>query len=392
MATLTGNNKKVVACAMVGILLASSALVLFRLPAAPAARQTATIDDLLDSKSTRSPSTYEAVFASLDSAYYALIATPIANYYEGGQNAIVPLLVAGDDLEIQDHGVSKAVTRFLDAYAPSTVVSIGKTPDAGVAADTVDGGSVVRTSMAAAAKFWSGSDGALLIKENQAGYDIGMPAVPLASYLDIPVLVVKSTSDAVPTLQKLKVKYTIIAGALEPYGRTLKLGSVEQINDITALGVKAADGNLKSVLADRLNTNCSYVTLANPIDIHHPKVLASNTTTFEGSLTSKDTGSTYFPTAADPSHEMTIPDGWDYVNVIIDSYMPFTQSLPGRDPDKDGQRSYVYFGIDNNGDKAMETMEFFAPSLAYDNHSHRRPFARLPPRTQPRISFHSILR
>jgi hypothetical protein len=157
-----------------------------------------------------------------------------------------------------------------------------------------------------------------------------MPATPLASYLDIPVIVVKSTSDAVPTLEKLKVKYAILAGSLEPYRRTLKLKTVEQINDITALGVKAADGNLKSVLGDRLRTNCTYVTLANPIDIHHPKVLATNTTTFEGTLTSQDTGSTFFPTVNDPSHEIVIPDGWDYTNVIIDSYMPFTQSLPGR--------------------------------------------------------------
>lgn len=364
---LSGKWKKLGALFAIGLLLGGSLFYLAGRPPAAAGYEKAGIDDLIDSKSTRTSSSYDVVLASLDSAYYALIATPVANYYDAGQNRTVPLLVVGDDQQIQDHGVSKSVLSFLAVYAPSSAVSIGKTPDAGASADTIDGGSVVKTSLAVAAKFWTRSDGALLIREDQTGYDLGMPATPLASYLNIPVLVVKKTSDAVPALEKLGAKYIITAGNLEPYGRTMKLRSVEQINDIAALGVKAADGTQKSVLGERLKTNCTYVTLANPIDIHHPKVLASNSTTFEGTLTSKDTGSVYFPTTADPSHEIVIPDDWNYVNVIIDSYMTFSKSAPGRNPDKDGQRSYVYFGVDTNGDKAMENMEFFAPSLAYEN-------------------------
>jgi len=363
-----GSWKKTGAVVVVALLLGAGLYMFGSRPSAAAAYERATIDDLVSSKSTRATVAFDAVISSRDSAFFALIATPVANYYEGKDNRLVPLLVVGENPNIQDHGVSKSVKRFFEVYPASSAVSIGRTPDAGAdIATLVDGGDPVKTSIQAALKFWTRSDGALLIKEAQEGYDLGVPATVLASYLNIPVLVVKKTSDAVPTLEKLKVKYILEAGVLDPYQKTWKLKSVEEVNDIIALGTKGPTGT-RSVMADRLGINCSYVTLANPIDAHHPKVLATNVTVFEGTVTSKDTGSVYFPTTADPSHEFVIPSGWDYVNVIVDSYMPFSQSpIPGRDPDKDGQRQYTYVGIDDNGDKAMEKMEFFAPSLAYES-------------------------
>jgi len=331
--------------------------------------QKAGIDDLLASKSTRNSFTYDAVIASLDSAYYALMATPLAIYYEGKENKTFPLIVVGEDQEIQDHGVSKSVKRFFEAKPSIGAVSVGKTPDAGaMISQLIEGGTVSKTSFALALRFWKQTDTVLLVKESQDGYNLGMPAGPLASYLNMPIIVTKSTADAMPTLDKLGVKNVIIAGKLDPCKKTWKLKNVDDISNITALGVKAKDGKQKSVLVDRLGSKCEYVTLANPIDAHHPKVLAQNVTIFEGTLTSKDTGSVYFPTTADPTHTVTVPADWKYVNVILDSYMPFTKSPdPRRDPDKDGQRSYVYFGIDENSDGAMEKMEFFAPSLAYEN-------------------------
>ncbi|MGQ9583295.1 MAG: C25 family cysteine peptidase [Thermoplasmatota archaeon] len=362
-------KRKLGALLAVGALVLAGGLLLMARPPAAAPYERATIDDLLASRSTRSAETYDGVFAPLSSGFLALVATPVACYYEGGEERIVPLLVVGENPETQDHGVSKAVTRFLEAYPMSSGVAIGAIPSVGPChIDTIDSGSIVRTSLAAAEKFWESSDGALLIKEDQAGYNLGVAAAPLASYLNIPVLVVKKTSDAHKTLERLKVRYVLECGRLEPYKKTWRITSVEELNNITALGVKAADGAMKSVLGERLGTNCSYVTLVNPMDSHHPRVLATNVSYFEGTLTSKDTGSTYYPTAADPCHEVVIPENWKYANVVIDSYMPFSRSPdPRRDPDLDGQRMYVYFGLDENGDSAMDKMEFFAPSLAYES-------------------------
>ncbi len=368
MAPLQERRKLGALLALLLLILAGGLLLVARPPtAAPFER--ATIDDLLTSRSTRSSEACDVVLTPLESGFLALVATPIACYYEGGEERVVPLLVVGENPETQEQGVSKAVTRFLDTYPMSAGVAIGATPCVGPChTDIIDDGSNVRTSMAAAERFWTRSDGALLIKENQEGYNLGVVATPLASYLNIPVLVVEKTSDAHQTLSRLGVRYVLECGRLAPYKKTWRLTSVDEILNITALGARASDGTMKSVLGDRLGTNCSYVTLTNPIDSHHPRVLATNVSRFAGTLTSKDTGSTYYPTSADPCHEIVIPDDWVYANVIIDSYMPFSRSPdPRRDPDLDGQRMYVYFGLDESGDGAMDKMEFFAPSLAYES-------------------------
>ena len=364
-----GSWKRFGAVAVVLVLVGAGLWMAGERRSAAAGYRQATIDDLIASRSARSSVSFDAVLASLDSAYYTLIATPVANYYDGASNMLVPLLVVGENWETQDHGVSKSVKSFLEVYPVPGAVSIGRTPDAGATvSDTLDGGTPVKTSSMVAQKFWTQSDGALLVREDQDGYNLGMPATVLASYLNIPVLVVKKTSDAVPVLEKLKVKYVLEAGRLDPYQKTWKLRDVEEIANLTALGVKGSGGAMKSVMKDRLGINCTYVALANPIDIHHPRVLATNVTVFEGTVTSKDTGSTYFPISTDPSHEFVIPRDWTYANLIIDSYMPFSSSpIPGRNPDKDGQRQYTYVGIDDNGDGAMEKMELFAPSLAYES-------------------------
>ncbi|MEM4729847.1 MAG: C25 family cysteine peptidase [Thermoplasmata archaeon] len=369
MAALRVDRRKEMALLIVVILvLAGGLLLITRPPTAPPVER-ATIDDLLSSKSTRAPVDYDGVFTPLNSGFLALVATPIACYYEGSTETIVPLLVVGENMETQDHGISRSVLRFLEAYPMSKGIAIGAIPCVGSChRDTIDMGSVVGTSLAAAERFWTRSDGAILIKEDQEGYNLGVIATPLASYLNIPVIIVKKTSDAIPTLKRLGVRYVLECGRLEPYKRTWQFRSVEEINEAIALGVKASDGEVKSVLKTRLGTNCTYITLTNPIDSHHPRVLETNVSFFEGTLISKDTGSTYYPTAEDPCHELIIPDDWNYTNVIIDSYMPFTTSPdPRRNPDLDGQRMYVYFGLDENRDNAMDKMEFFAPSLAYES-------------------------
>jgi len=125
--------------------------------------QKAGIDDLLASKSTRNSFTYDAVIASLDSAYYALMATPLAIYYEGKENKTFPLIVVGEDQEIQDHGVSKSVKRFFEAKPSIGAVSVGKTPDAGaMISQLIEGGTVSKTSFALALRFWKQTDTVLL--------------------------------------------------------------------------------------------------------------------------------------------------------------------------------------------------------------------------------------
>ena len=178
--------------------------------------------------------------------FYPLIVTPIAIHYDkSGEREVIPLFVKNIS------NPSKAITR--------TKELIGKPVDL-----VINGGkSPKELSLELAERFWKKTDLALLIKDDKEGYEIGLPAVPIASYLSIPVIVTNKMDSRVSSvLGKLKVKHILVCGNLS----TERFSSYKIRDPEDAL-------NITIDLVEELFGEVKYITLTNPLDAWPPKVL-----------------------------------------------------------------------------------------------------------------------
>jgi len=230
------------------------------------------------------------VIVSQDNPFYALIATPVALYHdrEVGERYAAPLLV-------QDFiSPSRAVQRFKDMYGlEEALFMVGEEPS--------------DASNRLARAVWERATAALLIKQDEEGYRLGLAAAPLASYLNIPVFVADDTSAIRPTLRELGVEETFVCGNLAGYGITERFADQEEI---TAF--------MLSLLGDNFGR---YLTMTNPLDITAPQVLDSVSYHYQGTLNSGSTlhglhlllkGFNY-----SSSHAFAVPEDYTYARIRV---------------------------------------------------------------------------
>ncbi|MEA2054378.1 MAG: C25 family cysteine peptidase [Candidatus Thermoplasmatota archaeon] len=232
------------------------------------------------------------VIASEENAFYALIGTPVAEYYYSNDIHVAPLLVENFS------NPSRPVVRFGKQYPFSSDIKIA-------------GGSPEDVSTDIAQSVWKKSDAVVLIEDSKDGYNLGVAATPIASYLDIPVMVTNDTNNVRNVLNKLGVKYTFLCGNIEGHERTWRFTDEQQITNFLIDLVKEKFGEVK------------YITITNPMDATMPKVLNRTTYHFSGTLGSVAIlPSTLISTAKgflQPGyHNFTIPDGYKYAHVKID--------------------------------------------------------------------------
>lgn len=361
---MSDKRKKKMAIAIVSILLVSAlGLFLFLRNQEEEDLPHATMDDLLNSKSERTGNDPDVILVDKELPFMVVAATPVAVYYDDQEKISSPLLTTGNNPDTPDIANSKSTDSFLDAYPHSEVL-------------TLDLKNVEDESMKLAKTYWKSSDGAILVKMDQKGYEYSVNAVVLGSYLNIPVIIADSmSSDLRGTLNSLGVKYTILCGDLEGYGKIWPLESKEEINSILATGYPDSNGESRSILRDRLEIETNYVVMANPNDILIPSVVDSFSEEFTGTVKHSDTGSTSFPSSsADaPTFYIDIPEDYLYSRVIVDSVMDCVPPRNFGTAQSHGERSYVYFGMDmdqdgqmvNDPDSTEDTLHFMSPSLAY---------------------------
>ena len=161
---------------------------------------TSTENYSINVSSTFSAEMPTAIAVSDSNPFYALIATPLAVHYDdAGEQTVIPLYVKNFDEP------SKAVERAeqqIGIYA-DLIISDVFTPK--------------EISLTIAEMFWEESNSALIIKEDQTGYELGMVATPLASYLSIPIIVTDEIDAEVSNiLDNLGVDQIYICGNLDP--------------------------------------------------------------------------------------------------------------------------------------------------------------------------------
>jgi len=194
------------------------------------------------------------IIVSDENPFYPLITTPVAVHYNSEcEQEVIPLLIQNMSEP------STAVTKVEDQI--------------GILGETVIGGSLSAKdlSLDIAKKYWYGSEAALIIEDNQFGYELGVIATPIASYLSIPVIVTDEIdSNVIKVLNDLGVEKTLVCGEnLEGIGKVLKFETVEEIVDVTIKILNEKFGAKDS------DYKINYITLTNPIDAWPPKVLDS---------------------------------------------------------------------------------------------------------------------
>jgi len=275
-----------------------------------------------------------AVSVSDNDPFFPLIATPITiNYDQDSIQAVRPLFVMDPD------NPSNAV---LDLHE-DIELPISERID-----DSMD---AKNWSLYLAEKYWESSDAALIIEYNQSGYELGVLAVPMASYLSIPVIVTNEMDTAVNSvLGDLGVEKTLICGDLEGYGEALHYTTAEQIVYDTIDVVREKFGRI------------DYLTLTNPLDAFPPEVLDEETYYF-GPTSIRAGGTVDFShllgmgvTLPDESWTFEIPIDYKYVLVKFEGINHEVEHI---DDMGDNVAFYLGANIDSLPDD-LEMYELFA--------------------------------
>jgi hypothetical protein len=247
-------------------------------------------------ESTSSLDLPRAITVSDSNPFYSLIATPLAISYDtSGNQRIIPLYVKN----VQDP--SEAVERAENQIGIYTDFVIS------------DIHSPKEWSLYVAQQFWQETTTALIIKDDFTGYSLGIAAAPLASYLNIPIIVTSSFDTEVNTvLDNLGVEYLYICGDLHQAGYWVRnFTSPEEVTN-----------ECLDVISSRFGETVSYITMANPLDISPPEVLDTITYNYQGTIPS----AVGLPTQSFQilfrsifgTHQFTIPSNYKYTTIEID--------------------------------------------------------------------------
>ena len=269
-----------------------------------------------------------SITVSDDCPFYALVATPLAVHYDAeDKQEIIPLYIKN----FKDP--SRAVLRAEQM--------IGIPVDLTIGCEFKE--SSKNISLEIANTFWESSRAALVIEDSQTGYNLGVSAAPIASYLRIPVIVTdKIDEDVRQTFEKLGVKYTIVCGEnVGGYGNIVRFTNADEIVNASIDLVREKFGDLE------------YITITNPTDIVEAEILNDTTYHFEGTLNSNSFTVAHIinmglgslkgiPTVA--AYEFEVPSDYKYARVKI-----YAENLVDEDVEETGsQLMPMFFDPDGN--------------------------------------------
>jgi peptidase C25-like protein len=241
-----------------------------------------------------------AIMVTDANPFYALIATPLAIRYDSyGNQQVIPMYVLNFD------DPSSAVIRAQEQIGiyPDLVVSDLFTPK--------------ETSMLYATLFWSRATSVLLIKDDHEGYNLGVMATPLASYLGIPILVTDTFDNGIrDTFETLQVDHVYLCGEFD-------IDPSLNISETQFNTVEEIVDEIIQVHDQVFNEPITYLTLTNPMDVHMPSIIdtydppAETNTISSGAMFPSQLASIFFNPVGG-THTFTIPSDFKYARVSID--------------------------------------------------------------------------
>ncbi len=292
------NDKLVISIGIIILLITSIGIFLWTPPENNLAKS-AKLEDIINISGIFSDLP-RSIIVSDKSPFYALIATPIAVHYDDEDQKVIPMYVKNIE------NPSNAVLRAQDMIGIPIDMTIGDSY----------GDSVKNISIEIANNFWESSEGAIIIEDSQEGYNLGLPAVPIASYLKIPIIITNKIDEKViETFENLGVKYTFICGEnISNYGNSIRFENSKDILNTSIDIVREKFGKIE------------YITLANPLDTTDVEIINSTVYAFEGTIAS----STFTPTHAFnmatgfltgtpmiATHEFEVPSEYKYARIKL---------------------------------------------------------------------------
>ncbi len=327
------------------------------------------ISEVLELTSTRNP-IEDIVVTSDESPMLPLIATPAGCWYNIGgtdessgdtdhdetRHGLKPLLISMDGELDTNH------YRIIDYLDSQTAMVLGSVQSTGAEETFVAAGTPAQISVMVAEYVFASAAGALIIQDDQEGYNLGVVAAPIASYLNIPVIVTDSFTnyDSLRSnLRSLHVKYTIIIGDSASYiarqlgFKCILLETPAEIND-----------NVLQVIRHRFG-EINYITMTNPVDAAPPEIDEVAQEIMKGSVNNLkvQTGNLESDIVGESTQtfDITVPEGINRVQI----YINFTkiESTP-LDPIKNTievePHIFAYLWGPSN------QLIAFAPSFSYD--------------------------
>ncbi len=252
-------KKVAVAVAIATVLVLVIVLIAFNTVTQEKPVTEATLDDLLSSQSERIGEAPTAAVSG-DDPMYAMAATPVCLYYDSSRTLHnSPMLIYME----QPQMITSPANDFLDHYAESELIAVGDPHGLSSPASKNFDGAAKYVSIALAKEYWASADGAVLIKNNEAGYQNAISVMTLSCYVNIPVIICDSVdSDVRLCLASLGVKYTIVCGDMAGFGKVMRLETPVEAEDMNLAFITNAEG---------FNTQSKYITIANPVDAYPPE-------------------------------------------------------------------------------------------------------------------------
>ncbi|MCD6473370.1 MAG: hypothetical protein J7K47_00455 [Thermoplasmata archaeon] len=256
------------------------------------------------------------VIVSKENPFYALIATPVALYYNGGMH-VQPLLVENMS------NPSAAIKRFGEYYDLSNAI-------------VVENEDIEKASMELATKIWNKSSKAMVIENSHNGYKLGVAIANLASYENIPIFVTNDIDNIKNALKKLGVSELYIVGNLNSHSYKARVfRSIDEIKNFMVDYVKNKFGEV------------DYIVITNPKDVKRANVLDSIEYKFHGVVNSGSTlhGLHILLTGMNYSryHYFEIPPSYKHARIKIDLI-----NLDSDDVEKWGDRLFLHLTTPNN--------------------------------------------
>jgi len=180
------------------------------------------------------------IMVSNDNPFYTLIATPLS-FHLGKK----PIILFKDELEERQK-------RFIEMYGGNEFIVIGKKLNLEGKYFT---GNASKISIEIAKKYYENVDTAIIIP--YSNYSLSLIAVPIACYIDAPLLVYDNNqNEIIQFLNEKGIKKAIIIGNISIWNNEIKLQNESMIYDYIK--------RLKSI---------DYIALTNPDDIKKVEIL-----------------------------------------------------------------------------------------------------------------------
>ncbi len=311
---------RVFTAVLLGFFLLSSALYI------PGMEQEAVSDFSLVSYSHRSVrnSIADAVVVSDSDSYLGLISTSVACWYDRETNAtgLLPLLV-------HQHGkFSDAQTRFLETFFNSTetrLLVLGEPLEAPFQSTEILG-SASSVATALATFVFSTAPAVLIVPYDTVdAYQLSLLAAPLASYLNIPVLIFDGNEGEIQDVcVQLQTTHAYVVGDINL--------NLPNITIISLLNETVITDTMLTVIKDQFGS-INYLTMTNPADVVSPAVINTTTLSFSDRVINRKIiilGKEFDITGNDTRwYSFFIPDGLTRIQVSAEIF-PKHGSLLGR--------------------------------------------------------------